>query len=82
MVAATWARGNSSDDAPEPAIRGLGGRQGDLLLKNDANERGEAWASSPERWWSPSLDDASKVTITSRKRANTSKERGWGELSR
>lgn len=41
------ARGNSTNEPLESAIRGLGGREGDLLLKNDANKCGEAWASSP-----------------------------------
>lgn len=60
------ARGNSADDALEPTISGLGRREGDLLLKNDANQCGEARASGPERWWSISLDDSSKITITCR----------------
>ena len=59
-------RGNPTGDALEPAVSSLGRCEGDLLLKNDANQRGEAWASGPQRWWSKSLDDSSKIAITVR----------------
>jgi len=60
------ARGDSTGDALEPAIRGLGRRKRDLLFKNDAHQRGEAWASGPQWWRSISLDDSSKITIACR----------------
>ena len=59
-------RGNSTGDALEPAIGGLGRREGDLLFKNDTNQRGEAWPPGPQRRWSISLDDSSKITIACR----------------
>ena len=75
-------RGNSTGDALEPGIGGLGRREGDLLFENDADQRGEARASGPQRWWSISLDDSSKITIACREFAHASKESGLGELSR
>src|SRR2546428_811757 len=60
------AKGDSTGDALEPAIRGLGRRKRDLLFKNDAHQRGEAWASGPQWWRSISLDDSSKITIACR----------------
>jgi len=75
-------RGNSTGDALEATISGLGRREGDLLLKNDTNQRGKAWASGPQWWWSKSPDDTSKITIACRELANASKERSLGESSR
>lgn len=40
-------RGDSTNEPLKSAICSFGGREGDLLFKNDANQRGEAWASSP-----------------------------------
>src|SRR2546426_4795529 len=59
-------RGNSTGDALEPAVGGLGRRERDLLLKNDTNQRGEARASGPQWWWSMSLDASCEIAIAVR----------------